>query len=76
MRKIKTKKQQTLSYNCLKQVAGLDLDELNFCNCKNNELYNNHSIGSFFIIPKPKASRVSLNTSRARSPYYDNFLCF
>ena len=70
------KKQQTLSYNCLKQVAGLDLHELNFCNCKNNALYNNHSIGSFFIIPKPKASRVSLNTSRARSPYYDNFFMF
>lgn len=63
-----------LIYRNLKNIMGLDLTQLNFCDCDNQALYNNHSIASFFIIPKP--NNGSINIARARYHYFDNFYIF
>lgn len=69
-------KKLVLSKENLEKIEKLDLSELSFCNCEKRQVYNNHTIGSFFIIPKSDKQYVSLNTSRANSPYYDNFYMY
>jgi hypothetical protein len=69
-------KKSMISKEKLEQIENLDLSELSFCHCEKRQVYNNHTIGSFFIIPKADKPYASLNISRAKAPYYDNFYMY